>query len=659
MMSWRPPLSWRLTGIILVTVMAVLGVAVWVLGTAEIATLRAGLVREASIKARLIGDYSASDMAFDAPDESRKTLERLADDQGLQSVALYRSDGTRFAHWARDGAGKPTETIATEPVEDLREEEDSFRVEHLIVRDDHVYGRIRLVESKAVLHQRIREYWTTVAAVGVGLFALALLFAAVLQRAVSRPISSFTRVAERIAASNDYSVRVEAPETPEFATLAGGLNEMLATVQRHQNEADEALERQRRYADRLTLLHDIDGAILAEWPRERIAAAALQGLRGHVPFQWAAVCGFDEALERATVLLRWPVEGVGAAPTGFALEDLSDFVEAERKGEIVVAPAGLPSNDWRAALRKALGVPDSAGLEVLPLYTENVLLGCLALVEPGPADHAERMVVAYEVAELVALALYQARLREQIERHTEELEQRVAERTAQLEARNGELEAFGYSVAHDLRAPLSAMEGYASALEEDYGASLDEMALTYLSRIKDASTRMDRLIRDLLDYSRMSMEEIELHPIDAREVVGDVLAQLRGYLDEREARVTVGHLGPIVAHEATLAQALTNLVTNAVKFVPRGEKPDIWIGATNRNGRLRLEVSDNGIGIAPEHKERIFRIFERLHARSEYPGTGIGLAIVAKAVQRMRGRVGVESETGSGSKFWIELPKAG
>jgi len=239
------------------------------------------------------------------------------------------------------------------------------------------------------------------------------------------------------------------------------------------------------------------------------------------------------------------------------------------------------------------------------------------------------------------------------------LEEQVRERTSALQERNDELEAFGYSISHDLRAPLRAMQGFSQALLEDCGDRLDAMGREYAERIVAGGKRMDELIRDLLAYSRVSRAELQLMRVPLTPIAQSALAELSGLLRSRSANVRVDEPLPVVlGHPATLSQVLMNLLGNGLKFVPPERTPELRVSAERRNGLVRVWVEDNGIGIAPEHLARIFRVFERLHSTDDYPGTGIGLAIVRKAAERMGGRVGVESNPGSGSRFWIELQPA-
>ena len=238
------------------------------------------------------------------------------------------------------------------------------------------------------------------------------------------------------------------------------------------------------------------------------------------------------------------------------------------------------------------------------------------------------------------------------------LEGKVRVRTLELQERNEELEAFAHSVSHDLRAPLRAMHGFSQALLEDCKDQLSADGLQYVTRIAAAAHRMDLLTQDLLAYSRVSRTEMPLSAVELGPVVSSAVSQLEADVHARSAHVAVAELPRALAHRPVLEQVIANLVSNGLKFVPKDRKPELRISAEQGNGRVRISVVDNGIGIDPQHHHRIFSVFERLHANDQYPGTGIGLAIVRKGVERMGGHVGVESTLGEGSRFWIELKSA-
>lgn len=242
---------------------------------------------------------------------------------------------------------------------------------------------------------------------------------------------------------------------------------------------------------------------------------------------------------------------------------------------------------------------------------------------------------------------------------TASLERKVAERTADLQATNDQLVEFSHTVSHDLKRPVRAIRGYADALREDAVGQLDAAGRAHLENIVASAGRMDALIRDMLTYSRMSRIELSQEPVDIDTALDLALVELKEEIAETHADVTrVSGPARTVAggHHAAVVMALSNLISNAVKFVSPGVTPRVQVRIGTSGDRVRVVVSDNGIGIPPEHRERIFRVFERLHTEGRYPGSGVGLAMVRKAMDRMDGSVGVEEAPGGGCQFTLELP---
>jgi PAS domain S-box-containing protein len=245
--------------------------------------------------------------------------------------------------------------------------------------------------------------------------------------------------------------------------------------------------------------------------------------------------------------------------------------------------------------------------------------------------------------------------REALARHRAELEQTVTERTAKLRELIAELEAFSYSVSHDMRAPLRTMQGYANILLEDYKEKLGPDGVL-LEKIVKSALRLDRLIIDVLAYSRVVRAELKLSPIDTEPLLRDLIEQNpTWHLPSAEVMVVKG-VPRVMGNEALLSQCFTNLIGNAIKFVAPGTVPRVRIWGEEISGRTRISFQDNGIGIRPQDQGRIFGIFERVHG-AQYEGTGIGLSIVRKAIERMGGSLGLDSKPGAGSTFWIELQK--
>jgi len=254
---------------------------------------------------------------------------------------------------------------------------------------------------------------------------------------------------------------------------------------------------------------------------------------------------------------------------------------------------------------------------------------------------------------------------EELQATNEELHREVAERKraeeelgqtlAALEHSNTELQNFAYVASHDLQEPLRMVSSFTQLLAKRYQGKLDKDADEFISYAVDGANRMQRLINDLLDYSRVTTRGRPFAPTDTEAIFGQVVANLKLTIEESEAAVTHDPLPPVIADDMQLVQLFQNLIGNAVKF--RGqEPPQVHISARQEGKEWVFSVRDNGIGIEPQYFERIFIIFQRLHSREDYPGTGAGLAVCKNIVERHGGRIWVESEPGKGSTFHFTIP---
>jgi PAS domain S-box-containing protein len=293
-----------------------------------------------------------------------------------------------------------------------------------------------------------------------------------------------------------------------------------------------------------------------------------------------------------------------------------------------------------------------------PLLADGRLLGTLAFgSRTKDAFAKEELELFQTISRYLALALDRWRLLQEAMQRANELETRVAERTTRLEESMKSLEGLLYHVAHDLRAPLRAMHSFTQLLLDDYAPNLDARGEDYAQRIAEASGKMDALIGDLLHYGRLVHQPLSWVCVDLNNLVHAVVAGFADEIAGRQAEIDIDPSLPRVwADRRILEQVLANLLCNGLKFARPGVPPRICIWAeTAGRDAVRLYIKDNGLGIEPQYQDRIYKVFERLHDADAYPGTGIGLAIVKKGMERLGGSIGMESKPNAGSCFWLEL----
>jgi light-regulated signal transduction histidine kinase (bacteriophytochrome) len=283
------------------------------------------------------------------------------------------------------------------------------------------------------------------------------------------------------------------------------------------------------------------------------------------------------------------------------------------------------------------------------------LLGALSFGDRSDSFPPEQLNIAQEVATQLAIAIAQARLLERVKGQAAELESKVRERTAELEAANKELGSFSYSVSHDLRAPLRAIDGYARMLEEDYGAQLDDEGRRLLGAVRGNSARMGHLIDDLLAFSRLGRQAPAKRAVDMTALAREVVEELRA---DSPAAVTLQELPAAHADRTLIRQVWTNLIGNAFKYSAKRAQASIEIGGREEQAENTYWVRDNGAGFDMRYVAKLFGVFQRLHRDDEFPGTGVGLAIVQRVVTRHGGRAWAEGRPGEGACFYFSLPGA-
>lgn len=335
-----------------------------------------------------------------------------------------------------------------------------------------------------------------------------------------------------------------------------------------------------------------------------------------------------------------------------------EFLEILEQGQVLALSDYAQTDHQSQIFETAFAERFRSSLSA-PLIVDLELVGTLSVLS-SEAHHftGEHERAVRDIAHHLAIAIRQSRLLAEIEAHTEALEQRVAERTARLESKTKELEAFAYTVSHDLKAPLRGIDGYSRLLQEDYTEHLNDEGRTFLSNIRKATDQMNQLIDDMLVYSRLERRHMSKIETNLRTMVDNVVMSLENEVQRQNVNITntVPDVVLTVAPEG-LNMAIRNLVENALKFARDSTETVIEIGVQEHETSCILWVKDNGIGFDMQYHDRIFKIFQRLHRAEDYAGTGIGLAIVHKAMARMGGRVWAESEPGHGTTFYLELPR--
>jgi signal transduction histidine kinase len=347
------------------------------------------------------------------------------------------------------------------------------------------------------------------------------------------------------------------------------------------------------------------------------------------------------------------------------VETAADGQEALEKAllttpTLVLSDVMMPRLDGFGLLRELRRHPRTSTIPVILLSARAGEESKVEGLERGADDYLVKPFSAQELIARVGANLELARLRRQVESElrssNEELERRVGERTASLAVALRELETFSYTVAHDLRSPLRAMRQLSDLLLEDYAPRLGVTGRDYARRIGEAAARMDRLTADLLEWSRLTKVEVHRERLDLPRVVASVLAEFAEEIARKAADVRNDTRPlPAVGDAELLSEALRHLVENALTFAQPGRAPRIRIATEAVQGSTRLWVEDHGVGIDPAYHPKLFRVFERVGG-GDPSGTGMGLALAKKAVERMGGEIGVVSRAGAGSRFFIEVP---
>jgi PAS domain S-box-containing protein len=571
--------------------------------TYELITFQSWLENYIGTVGEIIAQNSTSALSFDDEKAARETLSSVSVERHIAGVALYNRDGRLFAHW-------PTNLTANYFPAHPQNRGFRYESDYLVYYTPVVQGNVRqgtlyLRSDLGARQERFSLYASIVAVVlGVSLL-VAIVLAHLLQKGISQPLLALADTAKTVSTRRDYSIRAIKSSYDEVGALTDAFNHMLTQIQ----ERDAAL---RHNEERFRQLANAVPALV--WANDPSGAAF------YFNEQWYEYTGLSPA---DSLVFKW----TQAVHPDDREECLRLWHAAVENQTLYEAEVRLRRADgqYRWFLSRAHPARDASG---------NITTWFGTSTDIEEKKRAEDKISVMNV----------------------ELERRVQERTAELEASNRELEAFSYSVAHDLRAPLRSIDGFNQALIEDYGKQLAPDATDLLQRARQASQRMSQLIDDLLNLSRVARAEMRRQQVNLSDIATSIAAELQKAEPERPIQWRIEPGIVVTGDDRLLRLVLENLLGNAFKFTRKKAVAEIEFGRRILDGKRLLFVRDNGAGFSMQYAGKLFGPFQRLHAATEYPGTGIGLATVHRILARHGGKIWPESQEGVGTTFYFVLP---
>ena len=433
---------------------------------------------------------------------------------------------------------------------------------------------------------------------------------------------------------------------------------VLLYMVRKSKRAEETLRQEKAFQDiLLTLAADFINVPLAGF--DRAINAMLEKIGEFTNLDRAYLFLHDHRRRVTTNTHEWRREGV-APVTGNLQEtpfDLFlDFLELWEKGEILHIPS-VEQMPKTHPMRSILAEQGIRSLVNIPLLRDQVNTGFVGFdaVNECRSISEQDINLLRVLAEIISNAFAHTEAEAALSKLNAELESRIAERTVELEAVNKELQSFAYSISHDFRAPLRALDGFSASLQKKYGEHLDDEGRHYLNRIRNAAIYMSNLVDDLLVLSRITRSEFKQKQVDLSKLASEIVDHLKETEPQRQTTIKIAPVLQVRGDAALLQSALQNLLENAWKFSSKETQTEIEVGRTTMDGEEVFFVRDNGVGFNMAYAKNLFGAFQRLHGVNEFPGTGIGLATVQRIINRHGGRIWAESEVGKGATFYFTL----
>jgi PAS domain S-box-containing protein len=560
---------------------------------------RRSLQRDLSALSQIIADASTAALAFNDSEAASETLAALRARPHLASACIYRADGTVLAKYLRpDRSSSDCPPVGQDRA---RFSSNDLTVSHAVLLSGRPIGTLVLDYDLGEIGERVRVFGGTVFGVLVVASVIAFLLSSNLRAAIATPVSHLVRATTQVSESEDYSVRAQKFSGDELGVLVDRFNEMLAGIQLRDNRLRTALR------EREEALHDAEKAqerfrFMAESMPQKIFTALPNGDIDYLNRQWMEF-------------------------TGLTFEQMKGWGWAQ-----MIHPDDVEENirSWRHA------------------------------VETGELFHLQHRcrradgVYRWHLSRAHAMRDATGNISMWIGSNTDIHEQK--EKEEELRRANEDLQQFAYSASHDLQEPIRNVAVYSEIVATKYHDRLDADGQQFLGFLMEGGRRLATLIHDLLAYTRVGVVDVCTAKVNSSAILQDVLLNLSEAVRQSDGNVTYDELPEVWMSPAHLQQVFQNLIGNALKY-RRDEPPEIHISATLEGAGWCFSVRDNGIGIEPKYREVIFGVFKRLHRDERYSGTGIGLAICQRVVERYGGRIWVESSLGQGSNFFFTVPQ--
>ncbi|MGH9783501.1 MAG: PAS domain S-box protein [Terriglobia bacterium] len=568
--------------------------------------------RDLAALAQIVADNTTAALAFKNAQDAQEILATLRARPRLVQACIYTLDSRVFAEYVRQGS--PRGCPQTAEADSERIAGSSLFRSHPIILDGKRIGSLYFHYELGEIASRRKLYAALVGGIALVSMLVAFILSSRLRRLISEPITQLAGSARAVSETKDYSIRAEKQTQDEMGLLVDSFNEMLANIQQRDGELESA---------QVDLTERVE--LRTEQLRESEERTRLIVEKANDAFVGMDSAGrIVEWNSQAEVIFGWP----RAEVFGRSLAE-------------TLIPERFRDAHWKD-LQRILASGEGPAV--------NQTLELPALHRDG---HEVLVELSISAIRLQGTYFFNAFLRDISER--KKAEEALRARTAELQEVNQELEAFTYSVAHDLRAPLRHIDAFSHILEEEARPHLTPQATQYLDRILQASRQMGHLVDDLLNLSRVGRRELSLQLTGLNSVVEEVLDSLRPETERRQIEWKVGKLPFVEADPSLLKQVFANLLSNAVKYTRPRDRAVIEVGSMASNGSPCVFVRDNGVGFNMKYAEKLFGIFQRLHRQEDFEGTGIGLATVQRIIHKHGGHVWAEAELDKGATFYFTL----